>query len=34
VPYLDTICYLLGITREEIEAADAEAGYATPAPPL
>jgi len=34
VPYLDTICYLLGITREEIEAADAEAGFATPAPPL
>jgi phosphoserine phosphatase len=34
VPYIDTICYLLGITREEIEAADAEAGFATPAPPL
>jgi phosphoserine phosphatase len=34
VPYLDTICYLLGITREEIEAADAEAGVAKPAPPL
>ena len=34
VPYLDTICYLLGITREEIEAADAEAGFATPAPPV
>jgi phosphoserine phosphatase len=34
VPYLDTICYLLGISREEIEAADAEAGFATPAPPL
>jgi phosphoserine phosphatase len=34
VPYLDTICYLLGITREEIEAADAEAGVATPAPPV
>jgi phosphoserine phosphatase len=34
MPYLDTICYLLGITREEIEAADAEAGFATPAPPL
>jgi phosphoserine phosphatase len=34
VPYLDTIMYLLGITREEIEAADAEAGYVTPAPPL
>jgi phosphoserine phosphatase len=34
VPYLDTICYLLGISREEIEAADAEAGLATPAPPI
>jgi phosphoserine phosphatase len=34
VPYLDTILYLLGITREEIEAADAEAGIVTPAPPL
>ncbi|HEX2174332.1 MAG TPA: phosphoserine phosphatase SerB [Nocardioidaceae bacterium] len=34
VPYLDTICYLLGISREEIEAADADAGFATPAPPL
>jgi phosphoserine phosphatase len=34
VPYLDTIVYLLGITREEVEAADAEAGIVTPAPPL
>lgn len=34
VPYLDTICYLLGISREEIEAADAEAGIVTPAPPV
>ncbi|MFC5729885.1 MULTISPECIES: phosphoserine phosphatase SerB [Nocardioides] len=34
VPYLDTIMYLLGITREEVEAADAEAGIVTPAPPL
>ena len=34
VPYLDTLLYLLGITREEIEAADAEAGFATPAPPV
>jgi len=34
VPYLDTIMYLLGITRDEIEAADAEAGIVTPAPPL
>ncbi|KRB73939.1 phosphoserine phosphatase [Nocardioides sp. Root190] len=34
VPYLDTIMYLLGISREEIVAADAEAGIVTPAPPL
>ncbi|WP_121251373.1 phosphoserine phosphatase SerB [Nocardioides ferulae] len=34
VPYLDTIVYLLGISREEVEAADAEAGFITPAPPL
>ena len=34
VPYLDAIMYLLGITREEIEAADAEAGLVTPAPPV
>jgi phosphoserine phosphatase len=34
VPYLDAILYLLGITREEIEDADAEAGFTTPAPPL
>lgn len=34
VPYLDTIMYLLGISRDEIEAADAEAGIVTPAPPL
>ncbi|WP_051218456.1 phosphoserine phosphatase SerB [Nocardioides insulae] len=34
VPYLDTIMYLLGITREEIEAADADAGIVTPAPPV
>ncbi|MGA8256059.1 MAG: phosphoserine phosphatase SerB [Nocardioides sp.] len=34
VPYLDTILYLLGISREEIEAADAEAGIVTPAPPV
>lgn len=34
VPYLDTIMYLLGISREEIELADAEAGIVTPAPPL
>ncbi|GAA1535842.1 phosphoserine phosphatase SerB [Nocardioides humi] len=34
VPYLDAIMYLLGISREEIEAADAAAGIVTPAPPL
>ncbi len=34
VPYLDAILYLLGISREEIEAADAAAGYVTPAPPV
>ncbi len=34
VPYLDTILYLLGISREEIEAADAAAGVVTPAPPV
>ncbi len=34
VPYLDAIMYLLGISREEVEAADAEAGLVTPAPPL
>ncbi|MGL5810148.1 MAG: phosphoserine phosphatase SerB [Nocardioides sp.] len=33
VPYLDAILYLLGISREEIEAADAAEGIATPAPP-
>jgi phosphoserine phosphatase len=26
VPYLDAILFLLGITREEVEAADAEPG--------
>ena len=34
VPYLDAILYLLGISREEVEAADREAGFTTPAPPL
>ena len=34
VPYLDAIMYLLGISREEVEAADAEAGLVTPAPPV
>jgi phosphoserine phosphatase len=33
-PYLDAILYLLGITREEIEHADAESGSPTPAPPV
>jgi phosphoserine phosphatase len=34
VPYLDTIMYLLGISREEVVAADAAAGIVTPAPPV
>jgi phosphoserine phosphatase len=34
VPYLDAVLYLLGISREEIEAADAAAGFVTPAPPV
>jgi phosphoserine phosphatase len=34
VPYLDSIMYLLGISREEVEAADALEGRTTPAPPL
>lgn len=34
VPYLDAVMYLLGISREEIEAADAAVGIVTPAPPL
>jgi phosphoserine phosphatase len=34
VPYLDAIMYLLGISREEIEALDLELGLVTPAPPL
>ncbi len=34
VPFLDAIIYLLGISREEVEAADAEAGFVTPAPPV
>src|SRR5215212_709897 len=34
VPYLDAIMYLLGISREEIEAADAAEGVVTPAPPV
>ena len=34
VPFLDPVLYLLGITREEVEQADAEAGTPTPAPPV
>jgi phosphoserine phosphatase len=34
VPYLDAIMYLLGISREEVEAADALDGLTTPAPTL
>ena len=34
VPYLDAVLYLLGISREEIEAADAADGLVTPAPSL
>lgn len=34
VPYLDSVLYLLGITREDIEGADARAGVVTPAPRL
>jgi phosphoserine phosphatase len=34
VPYLDAIMYLLGISREEVEAADALHGVTTPSPPL
>jgi phosphoserine phosphatase len=33
VPYLDAILYLLGVTREEIEAADAADGVETRRPP-
>ena len=34
VPYMDAVLYLLGISREEVVAADAEAGITTPAPPV
>ena len=34
VPYMDAVMYLLGISREEIVAADAAAGITTPAPPV
>ncbi len=33
-PYLDSILYLLGISREDVEAADRADGTPTPAPPL
>ncbi len=32
VPFLDAILYLLGISREDVEAADAEHGITTPHP--
>ncbi len=32
VPYMDAVMYLLGISREEIVAADADAGITTPEP--
>jgi phosphoserine phosphatase len=32
VPYMDAVLYLLGIRREEVVAADAEAGFTTPEP--
>lgn len=34
VPYLDSVLHLLGISREEIEEADAADGFDTPAPPV
>ncbi len=34
VPYMDAILYLLGISREEVVAADAAAGLTTPEPPI
>jgi phosphoserine phosphatase len=34
VPYLDAVLYLLGISRSDIEEADAADGYTTPAPPV
>jgi phosphoserine phosphatase len=34
VPYLDAVLYLLGISREDIEAADAAEGLVTPAPAI
>ncbi len=34
VPYLDAVLYLLGISRDEVEAADAREGFTTPEPLL
>ncbi len=34
VPYLDSVLYLMGITREEVEDADVNAGLGISAPPL
>jgi phosphoserine phosphatase len=34
VPYLDSVLYLLGISREEVEDLDALCGVVTPAPAL
>jgi phosphoserine phosphatase len=34
VPYLDSILYLLGVSREDVEAADEADGTPTPAPSL
>jgi phosphoserine phosphatase len=34
VPYLDSVLYLLGISREDVEEADLAAGAPTPAPPV
>jgi phosphoserine phosphatase len=34
VPYLDSVLYLLGISREDVEEADRADGTPTPAPPL
>ncbi len=34
VPFLDAVLYLLGITRDDVESADAAAGTPTPAPPV
>jgi phosphoserine phosphatase len=34
VPYLDSVLYLLGVSREDVEAADHAEGSPTPSPPL